>query len=148
MGAPEGTSPMPGIKPRPDAVLLGALLLPRPALAAGAAAALPSLGISLVRVGASLALVIALLLALAALFRRARAASRAAHPGPRLESVDRLDLGTRRELRLVRAGDRLLVVGITDERIELLSELDEPSAESPAEATRDRGLLHAVAISS
>jgi flagellar protein FliO/FliZ len=140
---------MPGRRVRPDALTLGALslLLPHSAHAAGTAA-IPSIGLSLVRVGASLALVIALLLALATLFRRARAAQRAANPGPRLETLDRMDLGTRRELRLVRAGDRVLVVGITDERIELLSELEEAESEAPRASVTERSLLHAVAISS
>ncbi|MFN8179536.1 MAG: flagellar biosynthetic protein FliO [bacterium] len=127
-------------------ILLSALL-PQSALAAGTVA-LPSVGLSLVRVGASLALVIALLLALAAMFRRVRAVSRAAHPGPRLETIDRLDVGARRELRLVRAGDRLLVVGITEQRIELLSELDAPAEETATAPGTAQALLRTLAISS
>jgi flagellar protein FliO/FliZ len=128
-------------------LILLATLLPQRALAAGTAA-LPSVGLSLVRVGASLALVIALLLALAAMFRRVRAVSRAAHPGPRLETIDRLDVGARRELRLVRAGDRLLVVGITDERIELLAELDAPVEEAASAPGIPQAVLRSLAISS
>lgn len=136
---------MPGPRLLPEALILGTLL---PSAAFAADPALPSLGLSIVRVVASLGLVLALLLALAALFRRMRTASRAAHPGPRLETLDRMDVGGRRELRLVRAGDRLLVLGITEERIQLLSELDDDVAESVATTDREPSLLRSLAISS
>lgn len=136
---------MPGPRLLPETLLLGTLL---PSSAFAADPALPSLGLSIVRVVASLALVLALLLALAALFRRMRSASLAAHPGPRLETLDRMDVGGRRELRLVRAGDRLLVVGITEERIQLLSVLDDDVAESVASPAREPAILRSLAISS
>lgn len=117
------------------AVLLTAAL-PVPALAADPGA-LPELGISLVRVAASLALVLALLLALAALVRRARASARFGPPRRGLETLDRMDVGGRREIRLVRAGAKRLVVGITDARMELLAELDgEDAAALPAPVAR------------
>jgi flagellar protein FliO/FliZ len=131
---------------------LGGTLLPASAFAADPS--LPSLGMSLVRVGASLALVVAMLFALAALLRRLRAASRAAHSGPRLETLDRMDVGGRRELRLVRAGDRLLVVGITEERIQLLTDLDDVDdavdvdGSGASAAPRSASPLRALAISS
>ncbi len=116
--------------------LLLTVALPVPALAADPGA-LPELGLSLVRVAASLALVLALLLALAALARRARMSARFGASQRGLETLDRLDVGGRREIRLVRAGARRLVVGITDARMELLAELEPgDAAEVPAPVAR------------
>lgn len=110
--------------PRLTPILVAiALASPRAAFAADPSA-LPEIGVSLLRVAASLAVVLALLFALAALFRRARGLSRFAPKAPRLETLDRLDVGSRREIRLVRADGKRLVVGITDARMDLLAELD------------------------
>jgi flagellar biogenesis protein FliO len=60
--------------------------------------------------------------------------------------VDRLDVGARREIRIVRVSDRLLVVGITEDRMELLAELEEGDAAGPA--VEAPSLLRSLAISS
>jgi len=108
------------------------LLVPCVAHAAGAPDAMgtmaPSTFALVARALGSLAGVVALIAALALLLRRLRV------PGPtrastrRLHSVERLDLGGRRELRVVRAGDRTLVLGVTEKGIDLLTELDGPPA--------------------
>ena len=112
----------------------------------------PDLGVTMLRVSGSLALVLALLFALVALMKRARTHVRRGRTGPALETVDRMDIGARREIRLVRAGERLLVVGITEERMELLSEIETEGAESVAAAApadfRTSAPLRALAISS
>jgi flagellar biosynthetic protein FliO len=107
------------------------LLLATPALAADGdpVAGLPQAGL---RAVAALGGVLALILALAWLLRRFREASRAATGGPALESVARLDLGARREIRLVRAAGRLLVVGVTEKRCELITELDDDAIPASA----------------
>jgi flagellar biosynthetic protein FliO len=74
------------------------------------------------RAGAALGAVILLIVALSALLRRLRESGGSSGPSRRLASLERLDLGAKREIRLVRADDRLLVVGITADRMELLSE--------------------------
>jgi len=131
----------------PDLLIPLVALAPVSARAAGTEA-LPELGFSLLRVAGSLVLVLALLLALAALFRRARNVARSSHRGPRLETVDRLDVGARREIRVVRAGERTLVVGITEERMELLCELDDVAPEADTGAPRGPVPRPALAISS
>lgn len=125
---------LPDVRALVPSVLLAAL--PATARATGPGA-LPELGLSLVRVAASLALVLALMLALAALFRRARMTTRFGPTRRRLETLDRLDVGGRREIRLLRAGAKHLVVGITDARMDLLAELDaDESRELPAPVAR------------
>ena len=144
---------MPSLRVPPDvrppflaAVLLTASL---PSLArANDPTALPELGLSLFRVAGSLALVLALVFALAALYRRARSATRFGRPGPRLETLDRLDLGARREIRLIRAGGRSLVVGITDTRLDLLTELEDDSAGAFEAPALDTSKVRALTISS
>jgi flagellar biosynthetic protein FliO len=74
------------------------------------------------RAGAALGAVILLIVALSALLRRLRESGGSSGQSRRLASLERLDLGAKREIRLVRADDRLLVVGITADRMELLSE--------------------------
>jgi len=100
-----------------------AFVLAVPAAAfAGNAEPVPGLGEMALRAAFSLACVIALIAALAFLARKFRAKAAGA-AGRRVVSIDRLDLGGRREIRLLRVEDRLLLVGVTGERIALLSEL-------------------------
>jgi flagellar biosynthetic protein FliO len=94
-------------------------------------------GALVARAGLSLLAVLAAIAACAWLFRRLSSLSSASpgrQRGSRLSSLARLDLGARREIRLVRAEDRLLVVGVTGDRIELLTDLGSgaPEADSGA----------------
>jgi flagellar protein FliO/FliZ len=75
------------------------------------------------RAGLSLVVVLAAIAGCAWLFRRLSNAAPARAQGARLGSLARLDLGARREIRLVRADDRVLVVGVTPDRIDLLTDL-------------------------
>ncbi|MBZ0267731.1 flagellar biosynthetic protein FliO, partial [bacterium] len=72
----------------------------------------------------SLAAVVALIAALALLLRRLRENAPARGTSRSLRAIERLDLGGKRELRVVRAGERTLVLGVTEQRIELLTELE------------------------
>ena len=108
------------------------LLITSPALAGDG---LPALSQSALRALAALGGVLALILVLSWLLRRFREASAARADGPSLASLGRLDLGSRREIRVVRVLDRLLVVGVTEQRCELLTELPAHADASPVEAT-------------
>lgn len=71
----------------------------------------------------SLAGVVGLIVLLSLLLRRFRDSSRLLGGSSGLRSLGRLDLGGRREIRVVRAGERTLVLGVTERRIDLLTEL-------------------------
>jgi len=138
---------------RPDARLIATLplLLPCVAHAAGAeavdgvmAAAAPGTFTLVARALGSLAAVVALIAALALLLRRLREHAPARGAARSLHAIERLDLGGKRELRVVRAGDRMLVLGVTEQRIDLLTELD-GAAETAAEAAPDHGAANAAA---
>jgi flagellar protein FliO/FliZ len=101
---------------------LALALIPTPALASDGA--VPSLAETAARTVLSLAAVLAAIGGLAWLLRRMRVSPRSARGGARLASLARLDLGFRREIRLVEVADQILVLGVTPERIELLTELD------------------------
>lgn len=79
------------------------------------------------RATASLAVVLALLFGLVHLLRRSQRPSNATSKAVGLMTRGRLDLGARREIRLVEVEGRLLVVGITNERMELLTEMPAPN---------------------
>ncbi len=117
--------------PRGTSAVVGLLLaVPSAALAADPEG-LPTLGQAALRSIAALGAVLALIALLAYLFKRVRQSSPVvSNQGP-VSSVARIDLGGRREIRLVRAADRYLVVGVTADRIDILS--DRPA---PAEAAR------------
>lgn len=83
---------------------------------------LPSLSTAALRSLAALGAVLALILALAWLLRRFKDSTKATTEGVALRSVARLDLGAKRELRLVQADERMLLLGLTEQRCELLSE--------------------------
>ena len=107
--------------------------------------AVPGLGELVLRAGLALAGVLALIGGLAFLVRRWRVGS---HPGPsraHLVPLDRVDFGGRRELRLVRVRDRLVLVGVTGDRISLLTEL--PAGEAGAEEPKGLQLLQKLASS-
>lgn len=89
---------------------------------------LPSLTQMSLRAGAALGGVIVLIVALSVLLRRLRESTNAPGNGRRLAALDRIDLGAKREIRLIRADDRLLVIGMTSDRMNLLSELPSPEA--------------------
>jgi flagellar protein FliO/FliZ len=101
---------------------LALALIPTSALASDGA--VPSLAETAARTVLSLAAVLAAIGGLAWLLRRMRVSPRSARGGARLASLARLDLGFRREIRLVEVADQILVLGVTPERIELLTELD------------------------
>ena len=84
--------------------------------------AVPSLGHLALRSGASLAGVLLLIVLLAVLVKRFRLPASIRPAGGRVSSIDRLDLGARREVRLLRVDGRMLVVGVTADRIELLTQ--------------------------
>ncbi len=97
-----------------------------PALAsAGDAPGEPSIAFLALRTIASLALVVGLLFALRHLLKRVPAAAlRRSRGGEHLALRGRLDLGARREVRLVEVRDRLLVLGISGESMTLLADFE------------------------
>ncbi len=90
------------------------------------AAGSPSLGELALRAGGSLLLVLLLFAALVLLLRRLRAGGGGLRDSANrlLRLRERIDLGARREIRVVEAQGRLLVVGVTNQGITLLTELD------------------------
>jgi flagellar biosynthetic protein FliO len=120
-------------RPRTRSPVLLALLsvLGCPALARAADPSFSAGTLSLAaRTVGSLAGVIGLIVLLALLLRRLRESSRPGARSAGLTTLGRLDLGSRREIRLVRAGERTLVLGVTDRRIELLTELERPEEDA------------------
>ncbi len=92
------------------------------------------------RLVVSLVVVIALMM-LTARVLRGRAGGRATprRPGSSVRVVERHNVGRGSSIALVRAGDKALVVGITEQRISLLAEADAAQLddqESEAERTR------------
>jgi flagellar biosynthetic protein FliO len=109
--------------PRPAEIALAALLaLPLPTFAADPAIP-PSLGEASLRTAAALGIVLALIALLAYLFKRFRDSAVLRPSSDRIVSLGRLDLGNRREIRLLEVGGHRLVVGVTGDRIELLRDL-------------------------
>jgi len=126
------------VESRTRAVSALALLAPFvPSLAWGQdPATVPSITHMAMRAGGALALVLALIGALVLLLQRLRAVGRPAANSQRMSVLERLDLGSKREIVLVRVDDRTLVVGTAGDRIELLSESDTPFASLPATVGR------------
>jgi flagellar protein FliO/FliZ len=93
----------------------------------------PSLGELALRAGGSLVLVLLLFASLVFLLRRFRGGAAGLRDSANrfLRLRERIDLGARREIRVVEVQGRLLVVGVTNQGITLLTELD--AAASPAE---------------
>lgn len=112
--------------------LLTFALVAAPSAAWAADDAAFGLGELALRAAGSLAAVIALIVVLALLLRRLKSVPGGLGTGGRITSVARLDLGSRRELRLVRIDGRTLLLGVGGERIELLCELP-PEARPDAE---------------
>ncbi len=120
-----------------SAEVVGAALLAWPTSALAADPATPSsLGMAAFRTAASLAIVLGLIALLAFLFRRFRESASHRPSSGRIASIARLDLGGRREIRLVEIAGRRLVVGVAGDRIELLTEL-EGDEEVPDEMAPD-----------
>jgi flagellar protein FliO/FliZ len=112
-------------------------LVAAPAAAQAGAGDSVSTGALVARAGLALLAVLAAIAACAWLFRRLSSLSSTApgrQRGSRLSSLARLDLGARREIRLVRADDRVLVVGVTGDRIELLTDLGSGATEAGSAA--------------
>ncbi|NNE43135.1 MAG: flagellar biosynthetic protein FliO [Gemmatimonadetes bacterium] len=116
-------------KPSRSLTAVPAFLLLTPA-AALAADSVPPISQMALRAGLSLAVVVAAIFAVALLLRRLSGSAAKPASGRRLASLARLDLGNRRELRIVRADHQVLVLGVTADRIELIREL-------PADALED-----------
>ena len=92
---------------------------------AGASGSLGALGASLL----ALILVVALILALGWLLRRLPGNALRGHP--ELRVVAQLSLGVRERLVVVAVGDKQHLIGVSQERISLLSTLDAPLGEQP-----------------
>jgi flagellar biogenesis protein FliO len=103
-----------------------------------------SSGVLALRTILSLAFVLALLLVTLRMLRRLRFADGATTREHPIASRGRLDLGARREIRVVDVHGRLLVVGITDQKMELLAELD-PATLDAAEVAKESAAPAAVA---
>jgi flagellar biogenesis protein FliO len=102
----------------------------------------PSLAFLLLRAFFSLALVLALLGALTIAVRKWNERASLGRAGAQLVSRGRLDLGARREIRLIDIGGRILVVGITAERMDLLAETSLQDLPSREEATGQTPDVH------
>jgi flagellar protein FliO/FliZ len=100
------------------------------------------------RAGLSLLAVLAAIAACAWLFRRVSAVATPRARGARLGSLARLDLGARREIRLIRADDRVLVVGVTPDRIDLLTDLGAGAAGADTAAAPALRVLRDLTTSS
>jgi flagellar biosynthetic protein FliO len=100
------------------------------------------------RAGLSLLAVLAAIAACAWLFRRLSSSAPVRARGGRLGSLARLDLGGRREIRLVRADDRVLVVGVTADRIDLLTDLGTAPAAADSEPAPALHVLRNLTTSS
>ncbi len=112
-----------------SSLVLLATLTPLDAYADGTDA-LSGLAPVLLRAFGSLGAVIALIALLAWLLRRFRESTTTAQARGNLASGGRLDLGAKREIRLVQVHDRTLVLGVTEGRIELLTELEGSACEA------------------
>lgn len=84
-------------------------------------AELPSFGEALVRMSISLGIVVAALVAVAIIVRRLRKGSRLGPNGRTLRVVETLDLDMRHRLYVVESGAESLLLGVSPDRIELLS---------------------------
>jgi flagellar biogenesis protein FliO len=101
------------------------------------------------RLGLALALIVALILAAGFVLRRAVGTrSGGAAPG-RLQIVDRLDLAPKRALYGVRAGGRVVVVGVTETSIAPVFELSPEDAAAlypPGDAPRGTGFANLLQL--
>ncbi len=97
----------------------------------------------------SLAFVLALLFVTLGVLRRLRfGAGLGSSARIPIASRGRLDLGAHREIRLVDVGGRILVVGVTNERMELLVDLPADSLTEPVavnESTPETTLPRSIA---
>ncbi|HET9886049.1 MAG TPA: flagellar biosynthetic protein FliO [bacterium] len=105
-----------------------------PAAAWGGEGGAPSTPFLFLRMILSLAVVLALLFGVLHGLRRFHERNPAGRSAPLLTSKARLDLGQRREIRLIEIPGRVLVLGITPDRMDLLAEMPADS-ELPSVAT-------------
>lgn len=87
--------------------------------------------LSLLRLGASLAFVLGLIWVAAWIVRRRNGLSRLGlmsrgERGPGIEITERRSVGRHGSLAVVKVGERTLLVGITEQQVQLLGELDAP----------------------
>ncbi|GJM43967.1 MAG: hypothetical protein DHS20C21_08090 [Gemmatimonadota bacterium] len=112
-----------------------ATLIPYPVHAAGAESS-GTLSLVLRAVG-SLGAVLVLIGLLALLFKHLRTSRVLPMAHRDLKAVGRLGLGGRREVRLVQVRDRLLVLGVTEQHIEMLTELPADGSDLASEPVAD-----------
>ena len=82
---------------------------------------------SLVTMGSSLALVIGLFLIVAFLMRRAKPSANAVLPDEVVEVLGRAPLANRQHVHLLRCGNKLLLVCVTPNGTETLTEITDPT---------------------
>ena len=105
----------------------GSLALPaRAAATSGAHAASPTAGRAVLTTLTSLAVVIGLFLLLVWLQRRTGAGRGVVLPGEVLETLGRVPLNGRQEMHLVRVGNKLLLLAVTAQGAETLTEITDP----------------------
>lgn len=89
--------------------------------------------VSLVASLSRLVVVALLMAAVLLVLRRTTSRGRASAPkrGPKrtIELVDRQSLGKTQSVAVLRVNDSMLVVGVTEQRVELLTVLDQPAAD-------------------
>jgi len=81
---------------------------------------------SLLTIGSSLALVVGLFLVAAFLMRRATPTANSALPGEVVEVLGRAPLANRQQVHLLRCGNKLLLVCVTPNGTETLTEITDP----------------------
>jgi len=113
---------------------LALLTMVIPAAAWGGDGTAPSTPFLFLRMILSLAFVLALLFGLLHGLRRWNMRNPSARAAPLLTSKARLDLGQRREIRLIEIPGRVLVLGITPDRMDLLAEMPADSETPTVEA--------------
>jgi flagellar biosynthetic protein FliO len=87
---------------------------------------LPSTGKAVRTVATSLAVVLGLLVTLVWVAKRTGSKREASLPGEILESLGRAPLNARQELQLVRVGNKLLLLSVTANTAETLTEITDP----------------------
>lgn len=77
-----------------------------------------------------LAMVIALIILLGWLFRRFAGNSFGLGPGGFLQVITSVSLGERRQMAVVRAGERYFLLGLTQNEVRLITELDKDAVQA------------------
>jgi flagellar biogenesis protein FliO len=117
-----GADGEPCVAPRPGTLTLSA----RTAAAPAARTASPTAGRAALTTLTSLAVVVGLFLLLVWLQRRTGAGRGLTLPGEVLETLGRVRLNGRQEMHLVRVGNKLLLLAVTAQGAETLTEITDP----------------------